>query len=124
MDDFFNEKYCVGDYEIGKLCYQSYPCKHSFKKCNSNECDILSAIEIFKILDEDGLSHPHFDYCQEIIRRHERPTKQELDEQMLGRKMMKEQMERDRREYERNNGINGASSRLDRLKNKNNCKKN
>lgn len=59
--------YQVGNYQISRNCIQSYPCRHSFRASNSDEWKRLSAVEIYKILKAAGLSHPHFEYCKEII---------------------------------------------------------
>ncbi len=69
MDKIFNDYISIGDYKIGKLCYQSYPCQHMIKNSNSNECQFLTAIEIYKILENEGLSHPHFNYCKSLIQK-------------------------------------------------------
>lgn len=66
--DFLTRCFFIGDYKISEMCLQSYPCKHGITKLSTNERKLLNGIEIYKILETDGLSHPHFDYCKELIK--------------------------------------------------------
>jgi hypothetical protein len=122
MEDIFNSYFYVGDYKIGKLCYQSYPCHHTIVNLSTNKSEFLNAIEIYKILEKDSLSHPHFNYCKELIRQREYPTKEEIEIKQMKEKEYEIQQKEKQIEYDIKNGINRASSRLDALKLKNNCK--
>ena len=124
MDEEFRGITRVGNYEIGNLCYETYPCKHSFKKCSEERFKLLCATDIFTILSSEGLSYPHLDYCREVIRRRDHPTREELEELEARRRQRElniERQERERQEREAQNGINRASLRLERLRANNNC---
>jgi hypothetical protein len=113
-----SDVYEVGDYEISSFCLQSFPCKHSFKKPN-NEWRILNAVEIYEILKADGLSHPHFEYCKEVIRRRDNPTPEEIAERETREERVREaEIKRREQENELNKIIDKykASSRIEKLK--------
>ena len=89
----------------------------------------MDGIEIFKLLREKNISHPHFDYYKERVRRIEHPTAEELEEYKRDRekdekkRIQSEKFWKEKREEEeKNQGINRASYHLEKLKSKHNVK--
>lgn len=75
------------------------------------------------MLRDDGLSYKHFDYYAEYVRKRDNPTPEELAERESQRKKIDEQQEKRRREREEMEKLTNtykASSRLEKLKAKNN----
>ena len=73
-------------YNISELCMQtfyckSFPCQHYVTDTTTNVTRLMCATEIYTLLQKEGSSNPHFDYCAEYIRKRDFPTDQELEEQ-------------------------------------------
>ncbi len=115
--------YVVGNFQISELCLQTFPCKHSF--LNKGSWEIMNAVEIYSILKERCLSHPHFEYCKDVIRKWNNPTPEEIrqNEKIIEtRRIAKIISENELNEINELNKIGkqfGASARLDKLKLKN-----
>ena len=113
--------------QIAQKCRKTFPCKHCvhFPKrkpyINGRE---MTGVEIYKMLKEDGFSHPHFDKYEEYIRRQTNTTEEEIDDELKAK--IKLQQEELQNAYEENQQLTNAykaSSRLDKLKAKHSVKK-
>lgn len=111
--------YEVGNYQISKICLESFPCQHAFRSSSSDKWDYLNAVEIYKLLKSKGLSHPHFEYCKEVIIKRDNPTPEEIAERETREERIREEgIKRQQQENELNKIINKskASSRIEKLK--------
>ena len=50
----------IGNYEISDICFLSNPCLHYVKDLRTGEAREMNGCEIYKLLEQDGLSNPHF----------------------------------------------------------------
>jgi hypothetical protein len=118
----------VGEYMIDEGCFLTYPCKHYIKSKDDygSTLKLHLATDIFKKLQAKGLTHEHFEYCREIIRKQENPTPEEIAEaQAAEEERERKRVEQEQKWKEKQDLINRtkASSRLERLKAQNNiCK--
>jgi hypothetical protein len=122
MDDI-NSYRTVGKYQISNMCLQSYPCQHSIINTETGETKKMYGSAIYTLLKEDKLSDAHFDEYAEYIRRHEHPTVGELADKRHYEKTMQENNLAHKKRKEEQDAITNqfkASSRLDKLKAKNN----
>ncbi len=122
MNDL-NSYRTVGKYQISNMCLQSYPCQHSIIHTETGETKQMYGSAIYTLLKEDGMSDAHFDRYAEYIRRHEHPTVGELANERHNEQTMQEnRLAHKKRKEEQDKIINQfkASSRLDKLKAKNN----
>lgn len=127
MKTRFERMWTVGNYEIQEFCLESFPCQHSIKDLRTGKIWLYRADDIFVMLRKDGVSHPHFEYCREIIRKRENPTPKEIAEAQaakveLERQIVEQEQKQKEKQKEIDDLINKtkASSRLERLKTKNN----
>lgn len=127
MDEFLNKTWNIGHYKIQEFCMESFPCQHCIEDTRTGKIFRLRGDEIFVMLRNDGFSHPHFEYCREIVRKKERPTAEEIAESIRNEIEHNEQTRRQYEESERKQKeldaiINSskASSRLEKLKKQNN----
>ena len=112
----------IGNFEISDLCLQTYPCKHNVKNRITCESSLMYGDEIFILLKNIGKSHKHFDDYAEFIRKRDHPTLEEISEkEALIKTLYREQKERKIEKQEKITNQYKASSRLERLKAKNNC---
>ncbi len=111
--------YTVGKYKISLICLQSYPCKHYIMDTTvTPEKTILQgAVDIYLMLEKEGLSHEHFDYCKEVIWKRDHPTDEEIDERNRMDQIFLEYFEEQAKRKEEVNATK-ASSYLDKLKRK------
>lgn len=113
----------IGKYEISDLCLLSYPCQHYIKNTETGESSRMSGANIFCMLRDDGLSDTHFNDYAEYIRKRDNPTPEEIAEKETQNRINEERREQQKREKEEKERITNsykASSRLERLKAKNN----
>lgn len=127
MDEYMNRMWHVGHYKIQELCLQSFPCQHSIEDLQTGKIRTLRGDDIFVMLRDSGLSHPHFEYCREIVRKQENPTAEEIAQQEsdeiahINRTIRQnEEMDRKQRELDAIVNKSKASSRLEKLKTQNN----
>jgi len=116
--------YDVGKYEISDLCLLTYPCQHFVTNTETGEASRMSGDKIFCMLRDEKLSHPHFAPFAECVIKRDNPTPEEIAERDARKKQRDEQLEKHKKEQEeREKLINTykASSRLERLKAKNNA---
>lgn len=118
----------VGEYMIDEGCFLSYPCQHYIKSKNNygSTLKLHHATDIFKKLEAKGLTHEHFEYCREIIRKKENPTPEDIAEAQAAKNEMErkiEEQEQKRKEHDELINRTKASSRLERLKAQNNISK-
>jgi hypothetical protein len=119
----------IGKYEISEICLQSYPCQH-YIKFNDGEIKTMRADNIYRLFKSEGLSYPHIDEYAEYVRQRDFPTPEEIkkrkdDFREASEKRAKENEIRAKEEAEQQKTIDQykASSRIDKLKNKNNIVK-
>jgi hypothetical protein len=115
----------VGEYYISDSCDLTYPCKHYMTTLDESGVKIYSALDIFKKLQAKGLSHEHFEYCREIIRKRENPTPEDLAENPADKEEREKKIAEHEQIIKEYHIIQNtkASSRLEKLKAKNNiCK--
>lgn len=114
----------VGKYEISNMCNKTYPCKHHIKNMETGEVQTyVLGDKIYEMLKADGISDPHFNEYKEFIRKRDNPTQEEIQEKIEKERRIKESMDKWKREREELAKITNtykASSRLEKLKNKNN----
>ena len=113
----------IGDYEISDLCFSSYPCQHYVKNTVTGRTKSMYGHDIYILLKDIGKSDKHFDIYAEYIRKRDHPTPEEIFERENRERLFQEQAERrriEREEQERITNQYKASSRLERLKAKNN----
>ena len=118
----FNSFRKVGKYEISNTCLQSYPCKHNIRFENG-ETKLMSSDKIFSLLKNEGLTDKHFDIYEEFIRKRDFPTPEEIKKRENEIQMMQQAAEQWNREFAEQQKIIDqykASSRLEKLKMKNN----
>jgi hypothetical protein len=114
----------IGEYEISNRCLQSYPCKHYIKLKNGNT-KLMSGDKIYRLFKTEGLSDPHIDKYAEWVRQQDFPTLEEIMKKKNDPLRIQQDSEkRAKEEEEKQKIINQykASSRIDKLKNKNNIK--
>jgi hypothetical protein len=83
----------------------------------------MSGDKIYCILRDNNLSDNHFDGYAEYIRKRDNPTPEEITERQEKQRRLQEAQEESRRLYEEKQRVTNqykASSRLERLKAKNN----
>jgi hypothetical protein len=97
----------IGNYEISNECLQCYPCKHSVKFDNG-EVKLMYGDDIYRLFQSEGLRDPHINSYAEWVRQCDFPISEETQEQQQG-----DQQETMIHQYK-------ASSRLKKLKSKNN----
>ena len=119
--------YKIGRYTISSMCLQSYPCIHSVYDENTAITRTMYGDDIYCMLQDENLSHEHFDTYKEYIRRHQNPTAEELAEDIAYKAKIEEQ--RKQREIEEVKRVlerdkYKASSYLERLKARHNITKN
>ena len=119
--------YKIGRYTISSICLQSYPCKHAVYDKNTAITRTMRGDDIYCMLQDENLSHEHFDTYKEYIRRHQNPTAEELAEDIAYKAKIEEQ--RKQREIEEVKRVlerdkYKASSYLERLKARHNITKN
>ncbi len=119
----------VGEFFISDSCDSTYPCEHYMTRLDDPDFQanikLYSALDIFKKLQAEGLSHEHFEYCREIIRKRENPTPEDLAENPADREEREKQIAEHEQRMKEYNLIQRtkASSRLERLKAQNSiCK--
>ena len=118
----FNSFRKVGKYEISTICLQTYPCKHTIRFENG-ETNIMSAPKIYTLLNAEGLSDKHFDYCAEYIRRRDFPTPEEIKQREEENFKIEESIKIREKQYNEQQKIVNqfkASSIIEKLKMKNN----
>jgi len=111
----------IGKYEISNYCLETYPCQHNFKFKNG-ETKLISGGEIYRLFKSEGLSDPHIDRYAEWVRQHDFPTPEEIKKRKDDLLIIQQAEEkRANEEAEEQKIVNQykASSRLDKLKNKN-----
>lgn len=111
----------IGKYEVSRMCLTTYPCKHYVRYPETGEEKLLTATKIYTMLQNDGITDLHFNYCKEIIRKKDNPTPEEISQKEEERRKMDEQREKRNKEQEELTKLTNtykASSRLDRLKEK------
>lgn len=106
--------YKIGRYTISSMCLQSYPCKHSVYDKNTAITRTMYGDDIYCMLQDENLSHEHFDTYKEYIRRHRNLT---AEEQRKQREIEEAKRVLERDKYK-------ALSYLERLKAKHNITKN
>ncbi len=136
----------VGKYIIGNLCYQTHPCQHWVKINDDdnnwwgnwwgntktttdskfkNEWRMMFGDEIYLMLKKDGKSDKHFNQYKEHIRRRENPTPEEiLERQKRMEEVLMEQAAREQKNREDQIIVDKykASTRIEKLKSKNNIR--
>ena len=120
--DGFNRFRTVGKYKISNICLQTYPCKH-YITFENGETEMMSGDEIYRLFKSEGLYDKHIDSYAEFVRQRDFPTPEEIKEREDDRIRMQQITEkRAKEENERQQIVNQykASSRLEKLKNKNN----
>jgi hypothetical protein len=130
MSNRFERMWTVGNYEIQEFCLESFPCQHSIKDLRTGKIWLYRADDIFVMLRDDGVSHPHFEYCREIIRKRDHPTPEEMtqqhrEEMARMNRDWPQNVERERKQRELDAIVDKtkASSRLEKLKKQNSiCK--
>ena len=118
----FNSFRKVGKYEISNICLHTYPCKHSIKFENG-ETKIMTGDKIYRLFKSEGLSDPHIDDYAEWVRQFDFPTPEEIKKREEDRIRIQQASEkREKEAAERQKIVNQykASSRLEKLKMKNN----
>lgn len=117
----------VGQFQISNRCLQTFPCQHSI--LIDGKWERLNATEIYTLLESNGLSHPHFNYCKEVIRKRTNPTCFEMMqnhiEQIKSEQRRKQQEQQYIDEQNKLKAIReqcSASVRLAKLKQANNIK--
>lgn len=55
----------VGKYRISTICLQSYPCQHYVVDTTTGKADVLTAVDMYKMLEREGLYYEHVAYCRE-----------------------------------------------------------
>jgi hypothetical protein len=123
--DLFNAYRTVGKYKISDLCLQSYPCQHYVTNTETGKSGRLFGDEIYCMLRDDGISDEHFDKYAEFIRKRDNPTPEEIAQYEAREKELEEQSKKSEEERVQRNKLTNtykASSRLDKLKEKNNIK--
>jgi hypothetical protein len=118
----FNTFRKVGKYEISTICLQSYPCKH-YIRFENGETMMMSGAKIYGLLNAEGLSDKHFDCYAEYIRRRDFPTPEEIkqrEEENLKIEQSIKIREKECNEQQKIVNQFKASSRIEKLKMKNN----
>lgn len=113
----------VGQYLISKTCKKLYPCRHEVIDTQTGTEVGMSGTAIYTMLLKDGLSDSHFDEYKEYIRKQEHPTPEEIAETQKRVDEMNQLMSAQKNPQEENDKKMHqfkASSRLDKLKAKNN----
>lgn len=121
----------IGKYIIERRCYQTYPCQHYVTDTETGIRKRTLGSNIYKMLVKDGLekTYPFFNHYKEyaeFIRRQENPTEEEIRQDQVEAEMRRIQIEKqknEREEIERITNMYKASSRLERLREKNNIVK-
>jgi hypothetical protein len=87
---------------------------------------LYRADDIFVMLRNDGLSHPHFDEYKEFVSHNAKELRQKFYDEVEKIRLNPLNAERDRKQKELDIIVNKtkASSRIEKLKNKNNISKN
>ena len=114
----------VGKYEISNNCKEIYPGRYHVKFENG-DARWMSGDKIYRLFKSEGLSDPAIDQYAEFVRQHDHPTLQEMKKRVENQLMIKIQTDKREKEYvEQQKIVNQykASSRLDKLKMKNNIK--
>lgn len=117
----------IGKYQISGGCFLSYPCIHDVTNTETGQRSQISGDKIFCMLRDDGLSDAHFDKYAEYIRKRDNPTSEELEEREANKKRLEQSHEEQRKKREETAILTNtykASSRLERLKAKNNITEN
>jgi hypothetical protein len=112
----------IGNYEISQICLQSYPCQHSIKFENG-ENKRMYADNIYRLFKSEGLSDPHIDSYAEFVRQCDFPTPEEIQKRKDDQLIIQQASKKREEQYAEQETIikqYKASSRLDKLKQKNN----
>lgn len=120
--DEFNSFRTVGKYQISNICLETYPCKH-YIKFENGETKLLSAATIYRLFKSEGLYDKHIDSYAEWIRKQDFPTPEEIkqrEDERLKINQQTEQRLKELAEQEKLTNLYKASSRLEKLKQKNN----
>lgn len=122
MDILGSKQY--GDFKISNICYQTYPCKHHVtnEKLGIND-EIMSGTKIYELLKKHNCELGHFAKYQEFIRVRYFPTGAERKEKKERIIQQQKRIDKQHQEYlEKQLIINNtkASSRLEKLKERNN----
>lgn len=123
----FNEYIIVGKYQISDMCLHIYPCQHYVTNIETGESSRMRGDKIYCLLRDEGLSHTHFNGYAEYLRRLYNPTPEELAEANENRRisdLMEKERKKKQEEHELLTNTYKASSRLERLKAKNNITEN
>jgi hypothetical protein len=111
----------VGKYEISNTCLHTYPCQHIIKY--EKETKLMFADKIYRLFKSEGLFDEHIDSYSEWVRQRDFPTPEEIKERKNN--IIKNHQASENRAIEEAERVKivdqyKASSRLEKLKNKNN----
>jgi len=136
MGNTSNKCYSCGPYEISNMCLESMPCKHyvtntSVMLANDEPClNLMNGLDIYRLYKSEGLTIPeHFQRYAELVRQQDFPTQDEIN---AAKQMKKDKDELIHKQNEthlkdidllEDNKRFASSSRLEKLKAKNNIKK-
>jgi hypothetical protein len=109
----------LGTLMISNTCYLTYPCKHNVQDMVTGEIKMMSGKDIFIYLRDQGISDKHFNIYEDYISK----EKSLLDTFEKTFQIAKERQIKDTEkniENKKEGHMYRASSRLERLKQKNN----
>lgn len=112
----------IGKYEISNICLETYPCKH-YIKFENGETELMSGDKIYRLFKSEGLTYHHIDSYAEWVRQHDFPSPEEIkkkEDDQLRIRQASEKRAKEQAEQQKIVNQYKASSRLDKLKNKNN----
>lgn len=135
--EIFNSFRKIGKYEISNCCLETCPCQH-YIKFENGETELLSSDIIYCLFKSEGLSDPHIDIdyedididseglsyrYAEFVRQRDCISPEEILKRTVDRVIIQQAYEKrakDATEQQKIVDQYKASSRIDKLKNKNN----
>lgn len=67
-----NRTFEIGKYKVSEICLQTYPCKHYVEDTSTGHKCIIFGHKFYTMLENDGLSHEHFDRYKEFIEKNKK----------------------------------------------------